>query len=74
LGPAETPSQPLRRGAPVKPATGAKTLDAAQATAEAQPAPPEQPAPAKQSNANPVMHAFNSVVGAVTGLIPFVPH
>jgi hypothetical protein len=79
LGPAETPSQPLRRGAPVKPATGAKTLDAAQATAEAQPAPPqpappEQPAPAKQSNPNPVVHAFNSVVGAVTGLIPFVPH
>jgi hypothetical protein len=74
LGPAETPSQPLRRGAPVKPATGAKTLDAAQATAEAQPAPSEQPAPAKQSNPNPVMHAFNSVVGAVTGLIPFVPH
>ena len=74
LGPAETPSQPLRRGAPAKPATGAKTLDAAQATAEAQPAPPEQPAPAKQSNPNPVVHAFNSVVGAVTGLIPFVPH
>jgi hypothetical protein len=72
--PAETPSQPLRRGAPVKPATGAKTLDAAQATAEAQAAPPEQPPPVHQPNPNPVMHAFNSMVGAVTGLIPFVPH
>jgi hypothetical protein len=72
--PAETPSQPLRRGAPVKPATGAKTLDAAQATAEAQAATPEQPPPVHQPNSNPVMHAFNSMVGAVTGLIPFVPH
>jgi hypothetical protein len=58
----------------VKPATGAKTLDAAQATAEAQAATPEQPPPVHQPNSNPVMHAFNSMVGAVTGLIPFVPH
>jgi hypothetical protein len=72
--PTETASEPLRLGAPVNPEKGAKTLNATQSTAEAQAAPSQQPAPAKQSNPNPVVHAFNSMVGAVTGLIPFVPH
>jgi hypothetical protein len=72
--PMETASEPLRLGAPVNPEKGAKTLNAAQSPAEAPAAPSPQPAPAKQSNPNPVVHAFNSVVGAVTSLIPFVPH
>ena len=74
LAPTETASEPLRLGAPVNPEKGAKTLNATQSPAEAQAAPSQQPAPAKQSNPNPVVHAFNSMVGAVTGLIPFVPH
>ena len=72
--PTETASEPLRLGAPVNPEKGAKTLNATQSPAEAQAAPSQQPAPAKQSNPNPVVHAFNSMVGALTGLIPFVPH
>ena len=72
--PTETASEPLRLGAPVNPEKGAKTLNATQSTAEAQAAPSQQPAPAKQSNPNPVVHAFSYMVGAVTGLIPFVPH
>jgi hypothetical protein len=72
--PTETASEPLRLGAPVNPEKGANTLNATQSTAEAQAAPSQQPAPAKQSSPNPVVHAFNSMVGAVTGLIPFVPH
>jgi hypothetical protein len=74
LAPTETASEPLRLGAPMNPEKGAKTLNATQSPAEAQAAPSQQPAPAKQSNPNPVVHAFNSMVGAVTGLIPFVPH
>jgi len=58
----------------VNPEKGAKTLNATQSPAEAQAAPSQQPAPAKQSNPNPVAHAFSYMVGAVTGLIPFVPH
>jgi len=72
--PTETASEPLRLGAPVNPEKGAKTLNATQSPAEAQAAPSQQPAPAKQSNPNPVAHAFSYMVGAVTGLIPFVPH
>ena len=72
--PTETASEPLRLGAPVNPEKGAKTLNATQSPAEAQAAPSQQPAPAKQSNPNPVVHAFSYMVGAVTGLIPFVPH
>ena len=72
--PTETASEPLRLGAPLNPEKGPKTLNATQSPAEAQAAPSQQPAPAKQSNPNPVVHAFNSMVGAVTGLIPFVPH
>ena len=69
--PAETPSQPLRRGAPVKPEKGVTTPKAAQAPADAQAVPPEQPMPAQQPNPNPVVHAFSNIVGALTGLIPF---
>ena len=68
---ATTPSEPLRRGASVKPEKGATTLKAAQAPAEAQAAPPEPPVPAQQPNPNPVVHAFSNMVGALTGLIPF---
>jgi hypothetical protein len=72
--PTETASEPLRLGAPVNPEKGAKTLNATQSPAEAQAAPSQQPAPAKQSNPNPVVHAFSYMVGALTGLIPFAPH
>jgi hypothetical protein len=58
----------------VKPEKEAKTLQAAQAPAEAQPAPSAQPVATRQPNPNPVVHAFSSMVGALTGLIPFVPH
>jgi hypothetical protein len=72
--PAETQSEPLRRGASANSEKGAKALKAAQAPAEAQAAPSEQPAPAQQPNPNPVVHAFSNVVGALTGLIPFATH
>lgn len=78
LGAPQSRSEPLRLGAPVNPANGAKTLKAAQASVEPQAAPSEQPAPASQQpNPNPVARAFGSVVGAVgavAGLIPFAPH
>jgi hypothetical protein len=67
--PAETPGQPLRRGAPVKPEKGLKTPTAAQAPAEAQAAQPEPPAPVQQPN--PVVRAFSNAVGALTSLNPF---
>jgi hypothetical protein len=67
-------SEPPRREASVKSEKGANTLNAAQAPTEAQAAPPAQPVPAQQHNPNPVMHAFTNMVGAVAGLIPFVPH
>jgi hypothetical protein len=78
LPPAETP-----RGAVVNPEKKAKTLKAMQAPAGAQPVTsqpvtPEQPAPAaQQPSSNPVAHAFGNVVGmmgALTGLIPFLGH
>jgi hypothetical protein len=60
-------------------ATDAKMpLTTAQASVEPQAAPPAQPAPApQQPNPNPVARAFGGLmgaVGAVAGLIPFVPH
>jgi hypothetical protein len=61
-------SEPPRREASVKSEKGANTLNAAQAPTEA------QPVPAQQHNPNPVVHAFTNMVGAVAGLIPFVPH
>jgi hypothetical protein len=67
--PAETPSRPLRRGAPVKPETEVETPKAAQTPAEAQAAPPEPPVPAQQPN--PVVRTLSNMVGALTGLIPF---
>ena len=67
-------SEPLRREASVKSEKGANTLNAAQAPTEAQAAPSAQPVPAQQHNPNPVVHAFTNMVGAVAGLIPFVPH
>jgi hypothetical protein len=69
--PAETRSEPLRRGASVNSQNGAKTLNPAQAPTEVQAAPSEQPAPAQRPNPNPVVHAFSYMVGALTGLIPF---
>jgi hypothetical protein len=71
---AATPTEPLRLGASVKPEKGAKTVTTAQAPAAAQAPPSAQPAPAKQPNPNPVVHAFNSVVGALNGLNPFAAH
>jgi hypothetical protein len=68
----ETPGQPPRRGAPVKPEKGLKTPTAAQAPAEAPAAQPEPPAPAQQPN--PVVRAFSNVVGALSGLNPFAAH
>ena len=67
-------SEPPRREASVKSEKGANTLNAAQAPTEAQAAPSAQPVPAQQHNPNPVVHAFTNMVGAVAGLIPFVPH
>jgi hypothetical protein len=77
LVPAQTPSEALRGAASVNPEKGAKTLKAAQAPAEALAPPSEQPVKAPQPGPNPVVHAFNNAVGAVgalAGLIPFVPH
>ncbi len=73
---AETRSEPPRRGASVKTKKGAKTLKAAQAPAEAQAAPSEQPVAAQQPHPhpNPVVHAFSTMVGALTGLTPFATH
>lgn len=73
----ETPSRALRRGGSVKPEKAAPTVRPAQGPAEAQATPPQPPAPAQQPNSNPVVHAFNNVVGAVgalTSLIPFANH
>jgi hypothetical protein len=67
-------SEPPRREASVKSEKGANTLNAAQTPTEAQAAPSAQPVPAQQPNPNPVVHAFTNMVGAVAGLIPFVPH
>ena len=67
-------SEPARREASVKPEKGAKPLNAAQAPAEAQTAPSTQPVAAQQPKPNPVVHAFKNMVGALAGLIPFVPH
>jgi hypothetical protein len=67
-------SEPPRREASVKSEKGANTPNAAQAPTEAQAAPSAQPVPAQQHNPNPVVHAFTNMVGAVAGLIPFVPH
>jgi hypothetical protein len=68
-----------KAGATGPAATETKTpLTTAQASVEPQAAPPAQPAPApQQPNPNPVARAFGGVmgaVGAVAGLIPFVPH
>lgn len=71
--PAERSELP-RREASVKSEKGADTLNAAQAPTEAKAAPSAQPVPAQQHNPNPVVHAFTNMVGAVAGLIPFVPH
>jgi hypothetical protein len=72
---AETQSEAPRHGASPNSEKGAKALTVAQApAAEPQAAPSPQPGPAKQSNPNPVVHAFSNVVGALTGLIPFVNH
>lgn len=67
-------SEPPRREASVKPEKEAKTLKAAPAPTEAQAAPSHPPAAAQQANPNPVVHAFRNMVGALTSLIPFVPH
>jgi hypothetical protein len=67
-------SEPPRREASVKSEKGANTLNGAQAPTEAPTAPSAQPVPAQQHNPNPVVHAFTNMVGAVAGLIPFVPH
>ena len=66
--------EPPRREASVKSEKGANTLNAAQAPTEAPTAPPAQPVAPQQPNTNPVVHAFKNMVGAVAGLIPFVPH
>jgi hypothetical protein len=71
---AETQSEAPRHGALTNSEKGAKTPTVAQAPAEPQAASSQQPGPAKQSNPNPVVHAFSNVVGALTGLIPFVNH
>jgi hypothetical protein len=67
------PQSPLRLGASANPEN-----KAAQASVEPPAAPQAQPEPApKQPSANPVARAFGTVagaVGAVAGLIPFVPH
>ena len=73
-GAAERSDPQLRPDASVKTEKGAKTLKVAPAPTEAQAAPPEQPVAAQQPKPNPVMHAFKNMVGALTGLIPFVPH
>jgi hypothetical protein len=67
-------SEPPRREASVKSEKGANTPNAAQAPTEAPTAPSAQPVAAQQHNPNPVVHAFTNMVGAVAGLIPFVPH
>jgi hypothetical protein len=67
-------SEPPRREASVKSEKGANTLNAAQAPTEAPTAPSAQPVAPQQHNPNPVVHAFTNMVGAVAGLIPFVPH
>jgi hypothetical protein len=73
--PAETRSEPPRRGASVKPEKGANTPNAGQPPTEAQAAAPsEQPVAAPQPNPNPVVRTFKNMVGALTGFIPFVPH
>jgi len=75
--PAETPGEALRHAASVNPEKGAKTVKTAQAPAEALAPPSEQPVKAPQPSTNPVVHAFNNAVGAVgalAGLIPFMPH
>ena len=72
--PAETQSEASRHGASTNSEKGAKALTVAQAPPAPQAAPSQQPAPAKQPNPNPVVHAFSNVVGALTGLIPFVNH
>lgn len=74
LGSPQTRSEPLRLGPSVNPEN-----KAAQASVEPQAAASVQPAPAprQQPNSNPVARAFGTVagaVGAVAGLIPFVPH
>jgi hypothetical protein len=72
--PAETQSEASRHGASTNSEKGAKALTVAQAPPAPQAAPSQQPAPANQPNPNPVVHAFSNVVGALTGLIPFVNH
>jgi hypothetical protein len=72
--PAATQSEAPRHGASTNSDKGAKALTVAQAPPEPQAAPSPQPGPAKQPNPNPVVHAFSNVVGALTGLIPFVNH
>ena len=67
-------SGPSRREASIKPENGAKMVNAAQAQTEAQAALSEQPVAASQQNPNPVVHAFRNMVGALAGLIPFIPH
>jgi hypothetical protein len=74
----ETPRRALRRGASVKPEKGTTTVTPAQDPAEAQAAPPPPPAPAQpapqpQPNTNPVVHAFNNMVGMVGALTSFIP-
>jgi hypothetical protein len=69
-------SAPPQREASVKPEKGATTLNAAQAPtgAPAAAAPSQQPIAAQQPSPNPVVRTFKNMVGALTGLIPFVPH
>ncbi len=68
-------SEPLRLGASANPDN--KTAQASVDPAAPPPAAQPNPAPRQQANANPVARAFGTVagaVGAVAGLIPFVPH
>ena len=68
-------SEPAQREASLKPERNGKTLNAAQAPAEAQAAQSGQPAAAQpRNNPNPVVRTFTNMVGAIAGLIPFVPH
>lgn len=68
-------SEPPQREASLKPEKGGKTLNATQAPAEAQAGPSGQPVAAQpRSNPNPVVRTFTNMVGAIAGLIPFVPH
>jgi hypothetical protein len=74
------PTEPPR-GASASPNKGVKTLKTAQAPAAAQPAPlatSDRPASTgQQPSPNPVAHAWGNMVGmvgALTGLIPFVGH